>query len=121
MRSRARPYDGKILLPQELMTWHPANGKGEMIQKVKNNVELVHSNWVSVGKAPRDAYQDDYSEEEDAAEVAKSLRLQMKQLYQGAGQENILADMGLRPLESEHLKINGIRDGHIVTFTNMSK
>ena len=71
MRKFARPYDGRILLPQELMTWHPSNGRGETIQKVKNNLELVHNNWVSVGPKPRDAYGDDSEEELDPIEVTK--------------------------------------------------
>ena len=47
----ARPHDGSVVLPLDLMTWHPGDD-GEMQQKYKHTLELVHDEWEPQGPAP---------------------------------------------------------------------
>ena len=58
MKKAGRPYDGRVILPHDLMTWHPGDN-GEMLQKYKFPLELVHANWESKGPKPADYDQGD--------------------------------------------------------------
>ena len=51
MKRVARPYDGGVVLPDDLMTWHPGDN-GEMQQKYHHTLELVHDDWEPQGPPP---------------------------------------------------------------------
>ena len=57
LKQNARAYDGRVVLPINLMTWSPGDD-GEMIAKIKHPLQLVHDNWVSKGLPPPDYGED---------------------------------------------------------------
>ena len=86
LKANARPYDGRIVLPLDLMMWHPGNG-GEMHQKIKHQLTLMHDNWESKGLPPKD-YGEDGEEEIkiDKKAISTEMRIRMQSLYKKANQ-----------------------------------
>ena len=52
LKQRARPHDGSVILPNDLLMWNPGDD-GEMVPKVKILLELVHDEWEPTGPGPQ--------------------------------------------------------------------
>ena len=85
LKKAARPYDGQVILPHDLMTWHPGDN-GEMLQKYKFPLALVHSNWDSKGPKPADFGQngDEPVAVVDPKALSQQLRVTMRALFKDA-------------------------------------
>ena len=78
LRKVARPHDGSVTLPLDLMTWHPGDD-GEMQQKYKHVLELVHDEWEPKGLPPAQHYVNNHAGAEVATEdIDQDARKQMK-------------------------------------------
>ena len=124
LRNVARPHDGSVVLPLDIMTWTPGDD-GELAQKMKMHLELVHDEWEPTGPGPQlQMFGDDAQGDDERKNKRLELRNKMAELFVKAKNENIITELELDPVDDTMLRnlgVSNIQFKTIAGFANKTK
>ena len=114
LKSKANDYDGSLILPNALLTWHGTDGKSETLPLISQELRLVHSQWVAkAGSVPPQTLSFDVTAPQksrgdmrmDAMETLQSM------FNEAAPKHNVLFNLKLhKPLSAQELQSKGITE-----------